>query len=538
MWVRRPAVGVSRSVRLGVRAAVAALPLVAVLCVAFLLRIAFLTTVGYNSDEAVYAGQGAAIAQVPELTEIFPVFRAHPLLFQFVLGLAYLGLGVSDGVGRGLSVAVGVATVFVVYRLGRRLYGGRAGLVAALIVAVMPYHVVVTRQVLLDGPMVLFATVTLYMLTRFAEVQRPAWLLGAASGLGLTFLSKEIGFIMTGAVYAFLALSPRIRVRVRDIVLSLVVLLAVMAPFPLSVVLAGGGGGGKTSQYLVWQLFRRPNHGWDFYPTVVPSAIGLTVLIAAAAGLWWLRRENGWRERLLLVWIVVPVVFFQVWPTKGFQYLLPIAPPVALLAARALVHVGRRASPSEGRPTIDDLPDRAFRRAPARRMGVRASTRTALVILTVVPLAASSWARVAPSESATFLAGSGGVPGGREVGLWIAENVPDGATFLTIGPSMANIVKYYARQRAFGLSVSPNPLHRNPSYEPVDNPDYQLRIGEIQYLVWDSFSAGRSDFFSERLLRYVERFHGRAVHTETVSVRGPTGATVETPVIIVYEVHP
>ena len=39
---------------------------------------------------------------------------------------------------------------------------------AALLLALMPYHVVVTRQVLLDGPMALFATVTLYLLARFA----------------------------------------------------------------------------------------------------------------------------------------------------------------------------------------------------------------------------------------------------------------------------------------------------------------------------------------------------------------------------------
>ena len=35
-------------------------------------------------------------------------------------------------------------------------------------------------------------------------------------------------------------------------------------------------------------------------------------------------------------WIVVPVVFFMLWPVKGYQYLLPIAPPVAILAGRAL----------------------------------------------------------------------------------------------------------------------------------------------------------------------------------------------------------
>ena len=483
------------------------------------LRVAHLNALGYNSDEAVYAGQGAAIAQVPVLKDIFPVFRAHPLLFQFTLALSF-AFGAHDWLGRAVSVAVGLATVYLVYCLGRRLYGPPAGLVAAFLLAVMPYHVVVTRQVLLDGPMVLCATLSLFMMARFGETKHPLWLYAAAAGIGLTFLAKETGFIMVGAIYAFLALSPKLPVRLRDIFLSLAVMIAIMAPFPLSVSLAGSGGGGKTQQYLVWQLFRRPNHIWDFYPTVVPPAIGFGVLAAALVGFWLLRRENGWRERLLVLWIVVPVVFFQLWPTKGFQYLLPAAPPLVLLAARTLTRWPRRTP----------------------RLGNRAVPPALITMLGVGVIApamlASSWERVQPTQSDTFLAGSGGIPGGREAGRWVGTHVPDNATFMTIGPSMANIIKFYGHQQAFGLSVSPNPLHRNPSYEPIHNPDFQIRLGELQYLVWDSFSAGRSTFFSEKLLSYVQKYNGRAIHTQTVSVTSAAGEVIEKPVIIVYEVHP
>ena len=56
------------------------------------------------------------------------------------------------------------------------------------------------------------------------------------------------------------------------------------------------------------------------------------MLAAAIGGLVWLRRENTWRERLLICWCLVPIAFFTVWPVKGYQYLLPIAPVVAVLA--------------------------------------------------------------------------------------------------------------------------------------------------------------------------------------------------------------
>jgi hypothetical protein len=162
----------------------------------------------------------------------------------------------------------------------------------------------------------------------------------------------------------------------------------------------------------------------------------------------------------------------------------------------------------------------------------------ALGLTIALSLAVSSWFRIQVLASGEFLAGSGGVPGGREAGLWVRENVPAGATLMTIGPSMANIIQYYGHRRASGLSVSPNPLFRNPSYEPINNPDLEIRSGDIQYVVWDSFSAARTGYFSDRLLEYVNRYHGRALHTETIVTTTPSGEEVTLPVIIVYEVRP
>src|SRR5215216_2979762 len=298
------------------------------------IRLWGINQIGFNTDEAVYSGQAAAIAQVPVLKGIFPIFRAHPLLFQFVLALLF-NFGVSDLAARLLAVAIGVLTVYIVYRLGSLLYGENTGILAALILAVMPYHVVVTRQFLLDGPMVLCSTLTLYLLARFALTGNPVWLHAAGIGMGLTFLAKETGIIMIGAVYSFFALSRDIFVRIQDLIISFVLMVLMILPFPISLWLAGGSKVGQ--QYLIWQLFRRPNHTWDFYLTTVPEQIGILVIIIAIAGLLLLWGERTWRERLLLWWIIVPVVFFQIWPTKGYQYLLAIAPPFAILASRPLI---------------------------------------------------------------------------------------------------------------------------------------------------------------------------------------------------------
>ena len=473
----------------------------AILALAAVLRVWQINDVGFNSDEAVYSGQAAAIAEHSELEDLFPVFRAHPLLLQTVLSLGWrLDLGV--GFERFAVAAMGLATVYLVYELGKLLYGSRTGLVAALLMALMPYHVVVTRQVLLDGPMTLFATLTLLLLARFVLSGRPAWLYASGAAMGLTFLSKETSIVLLCAVYAFLALTPELRVRLRDLVIALSVMALVIAPFPLSMLVAGHTGTGES--YLTWQLFRRPNHDWLFYPSTVPEAVGPLVIAAAAAALWLYRREASWRERLLVCWIAVPVVFFELWPVKGYQYLLPIAAPLAVLAARAL----------------------------AKRHTVLA---TAIVCATLL---LATLARIDAPDDGTALAGSGGLPAGREAGEWIDANVPEGSTFMTIGPSMANLVQFYGHRTAYGLSVSPNPLNRNPSYEPLPNPDQALRDNRVQYVVWDTFSAGRSEKFSRRLLRYAERYNGRAVHVEALPSATAAGRRAERPAIVVYEVRP
>ena len=153
-----------------------------------ILRLWQINAMGYNTDEAVYAGQAAAIAGVPVLKDIFPIFRAHPLLIQSILALIYK-IQFSDVAGRILAVTIGLGTVYVTYLAGKTLYGRMAGAMAAVFLALMPYHVVVSRQFLLDGPMVFFSTLTLYLLARFGKTQKAAWFSAAAGALGLPFLS-------------------------------------------------------------------------------------------------------------------------------------------------------------------------------------------------------------------------------------------------------------------------------------------------------------------------------------------------------------
>ncbi len=70
----------------------------------------------------------------------------HPPLYYWLLSLWTRLFGTSEVAVRSLSVVLGVATVWLVYLLGRRLFGQVAGLVAAFLLAISPLHVFYSQE--------------------------------------------------------------------------------------------------------------------------------------------------------------------------------------------------------------------------------------------------------------------------------------------------------------------------------------------------------------------------------------------------------
>ena len=474
------------------------------LLLGLVVRLVNINAFGFNSDEAVYAGQSASLAGNPLFVHQFPVFRAHPLLLPTLLSPLFSS-GTPDLRGRVVVAFLGVATIAAVFLVGRELYGSKTGVIAALLLALMPYHVIVTRQLLLDGPAVLVVTLSFWMFARFIRTDRFEWLAASAAMLGLAVLTKETSIILVGTMLVFLLVSTEVRRPARSVLLTLVIVTAVSLVFPVAIKLAGRSSTGQN--YLTWQLTRSSNHAGTFYLTTIPAAIGWLVVVAAAGALIF-RVNRTWRELLLVLWILVPLVTLEVYPLKGYQYLLPITPALAVLAARGL--------------TTWHLPDRW-------KQFTETVARPVLIVIVAASLIPATWSVMFPSATGTALAGQGGVPGGREAGKWVGANLVPGTELMTIGPSMANILEYYGHRPAQGLSVSTDPLHRNPAYTPIYNPDKSVHDGQFAYLVWDAFSASRSPSTARRMAVLVARYKGVPIHTVREDGK---------PVIVIYEVQP
>lgn len=476
---------------------------VGITIVAVSLRVWHLGLIGLNSDESVYAGQAAGLAGDGQLARYFSPFRAHPLDLQTMLAGLFAITGVSDYAARMfVALVFGVGGCAAVGLLGWRMYGRSTGLVAMMVMAAMPYHVILSRQVTLDVPVMLFDTLFVWCVFEFVNQERSIWLIRSAPFLGLAVATKETAVLMAPAMLLAVIWCHRWRSLRPGLIVTWVLVAGLpVLPFTVSRMIWNGYGAGG---YVYYQFSRPANHAWWYFAAILLFFVGIPALVLAISGLFVMVRERGLADRVLLAWLIPVGAFFQVWPTKLFPYFVVLAPVAAVAIARAVVALARWAS--------QPLGSMLGRRIPA------AALVTVLTLALSVTLTISAATDVSNGAERTTGPFSTDVElqdfaGGREAAQWIGRHTPPGSVFLTIGPSIGNIISFYGDRDWYALSVSGNPKLRNPAYRPIPNPDLMIRNMRVQYAVWDAYSADRSAFYNARLMRYVRRFDGQRVLT-------------------------
>ena len=489
------------------------------------LRFWSIGALGLNSDEAVYTGQGASLAGLAPFTEHFSIFRAHPLLFQYVVA-AVVRVSFWDTAGRWVAAGFGLATLWITFRLTERLVSRRSAWIATGFLAVMPYHVVVSRQALLESPMAFFMALTMYALIRYQDNRTFRAALGIGAAAGLAFLSKETAIIVLLSVGIFVAL--RGSWKTSRIAVGLVTFGFVISPHlfsSLSGSSAEGEGGSGWTNYLLWQLSRPPNHPASFYISNAAHYFGPPMLVLAVIGAVWLIVKEGRRTDrsvMLLAWAGVPALVFQLYPVKGYHYLIPIAPAAAIFAAIGVTALGTwlRAAHVQ-----EDIAIRAV------NWSIGLSLAGAIFVSAVNGPIVLNYERIGE-------AGYSGLPGVRDLTTWISEDTPEGSRFLGIGPSITNVIAFYSDRDTLALSVSPNPLRRNPAYDVVRNADYDVRWGQYEYLIYDGYSAQRTSHFANRVLDLAERYSTEVAYQSEGTFVAEDGEPFIGPIFRVYRVAP
>jgi 4-amino-4-deoxy-L-arabinose transferase-like glycosyltransferase len=288
-----------------------------------------------------------------------------PPLFFWLGAAAMQILGPTALAVRLPSALSHLATVLLVYAVGRRLWGRWPGLLAGAIVAVVPLTLVMAHVARMEALLLALVTLAMWAALRLLTDRPRSWtwtvILYGAVGLGLLTKGPVAAAIPAAAVGLTIVLTGRWRdvARIRPIAGSLIALV-IAAPwflymahrYPAGV----GGSGGYLHDFFLLQNLARATTDAFGHHQVPGMLLGLlllglmpwTVFLPGALGRL---APFGWRARreapavvLLLVWAALVVGVFSASRTQLPHYVAPAVPPLALLIG---AYVAERTRPGD-----------------------------------------------------------------------------------------------------------------------------------------------------------------------------------------------
>lgn len=132
------------------------------------------------------------------------VFIGYPPLFPEGLALAWSLAGTPNGV-RVVMVLWNSLSLLAVALVAKEIHGYKAGIGAALLVALAPYHIFYSRAILADLPAISLATLSMWLGVRTILTGRIRWLLMGGIAFGASLLIKPLfpfGILVLGALIA------------------------------------------------------------------------------------------------------------------------------------------------------------------------------------------------------------------------------------------------------------------------------------------------------------------------------------------------
>jgi len=304
--------------------------------VAASVRLWRLGEVGFRGDEAVYAGQAELLARTGGMDRWFILAsrgNSNFLIYQSIVAVVYRLVGASDTAARVVSAAFSILTVILVYLIGRLLYGHGPGYLAGLVLALSGYAVGLGRLALLDSAVTFFVTLAMLCLLKWHLTGQARWMAGLGITTAIAAQTKVTSILVVPIAVVFLVvMGDWRRVWRRRTILALLLGVLALAPMALQIMVDHS----QLASFLATSARRVSGVAWYFYFDQLWRAEGLVMCMLLALGVLTTAIRRDVRDLLPLAWVGIFGLFLQVYPLKGFNYLLPAIPPLALLAGRFL----------------------------------------------------------------------------------------------------------------------------------------------------------------------------------------------------------
>ncbi len=315
---------------------------------AIFFRLGSLPLIG--ADEPRYARVAQEMLQdqswVTPTLEFKPWLEKPPLYYWITIPF-YHAFGISETTSRIGPALLGLMSALIIFRLGAELWSNLAGLMGATILLTSVGSSAFSRAASTDMPMAACLTGALAILMKAAVKKDLArWkLLAAYVFLGLSILAKgPVAIVLAaGILVIFWLFDERGGCLHRWHVISgAIIALAVALPW-FWLAFRENGYGFIATFFINHNIARFVSdihhHSEPFY-YYLPVTLGLffpwsawllIVLPRPIAAVF--RRWREWDPAILflLVWVLVPLVFFSMSNSKLPGYALPVLPPLALL---------------------------------------------------------------------------------------------------------------------------------------------------------------------------------------------------------------
>lgn len=263
-----------------------------------------------------------------------------PPVFSYLLFVSVKLFGYSELSMRLVPIFFGSCTVFVVYALGARLFGRRAGVAAAAFHAFAPVCMVLGRNIQTDGVYVFFMLCALWLYLRaddFEKKRRVKYMAAAGLVFGIAFMTKQFAIILLPAVFAWEMLRARgFRwLSAGHAAFGLCAALPAAPFYAFHLLRHGGAVFGAQSYILASQTIRIGGGTLWMLATEYWWGMSPWVCAAGAAGLIFVAVRRGQGGLLVLCATVAFNIFFVKW--HGHSYYMMFCAPFLCLAAGAFV---------------------------------------------------------------------------------------------------------------------------------------------------------------------------------------------------------
>lgn len=271
---------------------------------------------------------------------------SKPPLTYWLIALSLKTFGVNEFAARLPSALAAIGTLCAVYLFGRSVRGEWVGLWAVLILVSSVEFFVMARTITTDMLLTCFVTWSVWAMWRWHASDRCGF-----GGVVWFYVFLGLGFMTKGPVAIVLPLFALLGLRWRSSRCALremhwgkgvLILLAMSLPWFLAVTWGHSSRWDYFVRYeIIARLFDesvgRTESWWFFFPILAGGFLPWTPLVLFSVFL--LDAKADWLSdeiRLCVAWIGLGLFLFSCSESKLPTYVLPLLPPLALIAAAAL----------------------------------------------------------------------------------------------------------------------------------------------------------------------------------------------------------